>query len=510
MLLIAFMALIFNVCITVPKADNYKSVGAEIAPMADEIVKEYRVDSEGFSENSDTGIYITRPEHTSAYNVYYGTVSAETLKEGMINFYPDYEPIIFQNDTWQSLEDDTYFQIDEESDSTRVSVAWTLRETAPAAVYGIRCSYEITDEYGVEEVQEVIFKILYAGDWNYIKVTTDDGARRIENFSGGSELTLFLNVTFNDGASVSDLTSDDRANGEYYGVFYGNLKNSDIVSTRSMRNNIVVKTLSGKVYKNVEHDLDSNVNNRIKLRFLDPLEEDIYIVQITSDANGQIIGQFIIDNTNMKGGVNLSQLWVIFMVLGGVLAFGAASAYLVPLLIVKFNEARVYKENERVARMKNPEAYANKKKKSFKEMINKLIYNIKTPAYKRKKEKVEEAVPEDEKVYSNRFTEMLRERKEKRDFMREHNVTSDEMEEIKAREAALAADKANSFASLRDDDDNDEIATFHAAQEEISTLETGAYVDNGARFAKLDSLRDDESEQGDFTDGGSNSNGENN
>ena len=180
------------------------------------------------------------------------------------------------------------------------------------------------------------------------------------------------------------------------------------------------------------------------------------------------------------------------MIFGGFLALGASSAFFIPLFIVKINENRVNKENERVARMKNPEAYASKKKKSLKEMIDNVIYYIKTPAYKRKKdakEKTEEQ--EEEKVYSNRFTEMLRERREKRDFMREHNVTSEEMERMKEKEEAIAADEANSFAALRDDDDDDEIATFHAAEDEVSTLETGAYVENGTRFAKLDSLNDD-------------------
>ena len=58
-----------------------------------------------------------------------------------------------------------------------------------------------------------------------------------------------------------------------------------------------------------------------------------------------------------------------------------------------------------------------------------------------------------------------------------------------AAEAAAAADEVNSFAFLRDDD---EIATFHAAEDEISTLETGSYVQGGTTFAKLDSLQADE------------------
>ena len=71
---------------------------------------------------------------------------------------------------------------------------------------------------------------------------------------------------------------------------------------------------------------------------------------------------------------------------------------------------------------------------------------------------------------------------------------------MKEAEAALAADEMNSFAALRDDDD-DEIATFHAAEDDISTLETGAYMENGTRFAKLDSITDD---NGNSEDDGSN------
>ncbi|MBO4726624.1 MAG: hypothetical protein J5598_03445, partial [Clostridia bacterium] len=213
-------------------------------------------------------------------------------------------------------------------------------------------------------------------------------------------------------------------------------------------------------------------------------------VQFTSNANNRIIGQFIIDNSEMKGGVNLSQFWAVLMIFGGLLTLGAASAYLVPLLMVKINEARVNRENERVDRLKNPDKYAKKDKKSLKEKVQDIINKIKTPKYKRNqvKQENEEELTE-QKEYQNRFTEMLRERQEKRDFMQEHHVSGEEMEKMKAAEAAAAADEVNSFAFLRDDD---EIATFHAAEDEISTLETGSYVQGGTTFAKLDSLQADE------------------
>ena len=351
---------------------------------------------------------------------------------------------------------------------------------------------------GVDEEKYVDFQVLYQGEWNFVTVTNPAGKHQIANFAGGNELTLELEFTFNDGAaSQPDLFEKGEKEGEgLSSIGYGKLNLGDVVTTETLVKNINIKTISGQSYNaGVHTKVDGN---RVELRFLERLGKGIYVLQFTSDnyafdtVNGRILGQFIIDNSGMKGGVNLSQIWVILMIFGGLLALGASSAYLVPLLIIKVNEARVDKENERIARMKNPEAYATKQKKSLKDVFAKIIYNIKTPAYERKKQaekEQEEKKPVEEKVYSNRFTEMLRERQEKRDFMRENNITSAEMEKIKEAKAALEQDELNSFSVLRDDED--EIATFHAAEDEISTLETGAYVENGTRFAKLDSLNDD-------------------
>lgn len=435
------------------------------------------------------GLYLTRPENPSSDNVYTGTIDASDLKKGngMVDFHPTFTALVMKDDEWLEITDENPVFWCENSDSTYFSIRWKLKETAPAAVYGVRCDYIVKQEN--EEIeQSSIFRVLYTENWTYIKVCKDgnDGARRICDFVGGSSLTLSLYVTFNSGAADPRLSDTEKALST--GVKYDALKSGNVVSTDTME--IKVQTASGEMYKDFSYKIDDNVNNRVNMRFNEPLEDEIYIVQFTSKANSQIIGQFIIDNTGMNSGVNLSQLWVILMIMGGILVLGASSAYFVPLLTIKLNQARFDKETERVARLKNPDAYANSKKKTFKETVDKVIYNIKTPAYKRKKEEKTESVPTEEKVYSNRFTEMLRERQEKRDFMREHNVSSVEMEKMKEAEVEAAEYEKRSFASLRDDDD-DEIATFHAAEDEISTLETGAYVEDGTRFAKLDSLRDE-------------------
>ncbi len=488
LLVVAGLALVFSVFnLFLPKTTVQKPCASKLVTAAQEI----DISVENAGSFSNDGLYLTRPDVVSADNIYRGTISTEALitNDNKIEFYPTFTAMVRQNDHW--VEADSNYFWKEETDGTNFSVVWCLRETAPAAVYCIRCSYD--EEYGgVVETESIDFEILYQGDWNYVNVTNNNGERRITNFAGGDEKTLPLNITFNGGAGEPDLYEKGLklSTGTSVGELYSD---NCIVSTSALVKNIVVKTVSGKVYdaKNIVTKIDKNVNNRVEIRFLEPLEKDVYIVQFSANADNRILGQFIIDNSGMKGGVNLSQIWVILMIFGGLLALGASSAYLVPLFIVKINESRVQRENERIARMKNPEAYANNKKKSIKEIVDKIIYNIKTPVYKRKKEEKENENPAEEKVYSNRFTEMLRERQEKRDFMRENNVTSAEMEKMKEIEAALAADEANSFASLRDDDD-DEIATFHAAEDEISTLETGAYMENGTRFAKLDSMNDDD------------------
>ncbi len=491
------MVLLFSVFI--PQNSNIKVVSGISEGLASKAVYDVMV-SQNFAESSRPGVFLTRPEKLSSNsvsNIYQGTIGTENLRSDKPNFYPEFKAMIMQGDSWRELTYEKCEKCEEDEEcedckklknfwveSSFDSVSWFLRESAPAALYGVACT---EPNYGISE----IFQVLYAGDWTFVDVTNDTGARSINNFAGGSNLTLALNITYNEGAAKPDLSSQSTKELST-GVSYGHLTYDSAVSSESMFANIVVKTVSGKVYSgNIEKLRDRYHNNRIELRFMQPFENDVYIVQFASSTGGQVIGQFIIDNSYTRSGVNLSQFWVIFMVFGGLLALGAALAYLVPLMIVRFNEARVYRENERIARIKNPEAYASKEKKSLKEIFGKIIYNMKTPVYKRKQEEKVEEQEKEEKVYSNRFTEMLRERQEKREYMRKNNITFEEMERRKAADAAVAADELNSFASLRDNDD-DEIATFHAAQDEVSTLETGAYVQDGARFAKLDSLTDDD------------------
>lgn len=434
---------------------------------------------------SNTGIYLCRPDNVRDTNVYKGTISTESLI-GSQSFNPSFSALVRKNDQWTSLGNgNSNFWIDSTENDNNCSIAWYLKETAPAAVYAVRCRYE--DENGYS--RERTYQVLYTQSWTYINVTNDNGERQIYGFNGGNNLTLALNVTFNDGAASPSLANTTQTTG-LTNVKVGAISDtSSIVNANSM--DISVKTVSGKVYPIQKLQTESAGGNRWLVRFLENLDNDIYIVQFSSRANSRILGQFVIDNTAKNQGVNLSQLWVVLMIFGGLLALGASSAFLVPFFIVRINEARVYREKERVDRMKNPEKYLNQKKKSLKEVVGKIIYNLKTPVYKRQKEQEEQPKPVEEKVYSNRFTEMLRERQEKRDFMQEHNVTSEEMEKMKEAEEAAAADAANSFAFLRDDDD-DEIATFHAAEDEVSTLETGSYVKDGTTFAKLDSLNDEE------------------
>ncbi len=469
--------------------------------MANEPIQFSVLDAGSFGDN---GIYLCRPETRIASNVYMATISTEPLINSnnklKNNFHPSFQALVRKNDQWIEIDgqENPDFWIDDQFDGTNYSVAWYLRETAPAAVYGVRCIYEDED---YDEPVTVEFKVLYTEYWTYINVVNNDGNRQIYDFRGGSEKTLYLNVTFNDGAADPSLAYSQQTTGST-GVRVGAIvDDSNIVSLDNM--DVTIRTVSGKVYpvQNLQCEIDQN---RIAIRFLEYLDNDIYLVQFTSKANDRIIGQFVIDNTVANGRVNLSHLWVVLMIFGGLLTLGAASAYLIPLLIVRINEKRVERETERIDRIKNPEKYTKKNKKSFKDAVNDVIYKIKTPAYKRKKEQEakdkEQQGPVEEKVYENRFTEMLRDRQEKRQFMREHNVTSAEMEKMKEAEAMAAADEANSFSGLRDDDD--EIATFHAAEDETPTLETGSYVKDGTTFAQLDSMRDVEQSQ----DNGNNDN----
>ena len=465
----------------------------------------------GFFIDKYEGIYVCRPQEPINYNVYHISVDAKNILNNypgqFDSFYPQYVALVCKDGSWEEIGNgnSASFWIEPEDPGNK-SIACFLRESAPAALYGVRCKYKLSDDNWHYED----FKILYTdvNDWTYINVSSEKNnrtydiskdARRVYNFTGG---TLELKITFNDGAadpSLAEIAGKHTDSSSH--LPYGAIKSSSsIVSVNKGTMDVTIKTLSGKTYpmQKLDCEFDRSSKNRIKLQFNEKLGNDVYLIQISSRANNQIIGQFIIDNSNMKAGVNLSQLWILVMILGGLLSLGAASAYFVPLIIVKVNEFRVNREIERVDRMKNPDKYTNKEKKTFKQRIDKVIYNLKTPAYKRKKdeEKEQEEIQTEEKQHTNRFDEMLRERHEKRDFMQEHNVTSEEMERMKEKEAAAAADEVNSFAVLRDDDDEeDDIATFHAAKDDISTLETGAYVEGGTTFAKLDSMRDEKSQK---------------
>lgn len=459
--------------------------------MASEDV-EQRVKADNASTFEDEGMYLCRPDEPDAEKVYYASIAFGKQVEEL---NPTVSAVVCVDGKWQAFGGINNFWIDSENDDSGRSVFWYLRETAPAALYGVSCVYELENKK-----IELIYKVLYTDDWTYIQVTNDKGECRVTDYFG--EEPLALNITFNNGAASPKLKETAT---ESDGILHGAIEyERDIVSLENMINNITIKTVSGVPVENFDWEIDSNNKNRLLIRFYKRLSDDMYIVQLSSDAKSSIIGQFVIDKTGSGRGVNLSQIWAILMILGGVLSLVAASGYLVPFAIVKINEARVDKENERVDRMKNPEKYAESDKKSLKGMISKVIYNIKTPAYKRKKDKEQEQAekPVEEKVYTNRFTEMLRERQEKRDFMRENNVTSEEMERMKEEQEKVIREEANSFASLRDDDDeDDEIATFHAAEEEISTLETGSYVKDGTTFAQLDSMRNDEPKDGNDNDG---------
>lgn len=460
------------------------------------------ISAENAGSFDNEGIYLCRPDEPDAEKEYYGSVNMNSLKTGLRSFRPTLTAVkLNEREKWDPATG-TEFTIDvEEAEYNGYeSVKWHLREDAPAAVYGIECVY-VTDEAG-ENKETKYFRVVYTDEWTYICVKDDAGERRTTNFQGG-EKTLYLNVTFNPGATNPSLKKEAIDDG---GIAHSAISDArDVVSLATM--DITVKTLSGSVYKFGRDNYDIvNDENRVKITFPEKLGNDVYIVQFTSNANQSIMGQYIIDNTQGNGGVNMSGLWAILMIFGGVLTVGASVMYLVPFAIVKINEARVNKENERVDRMKNPEKYAESDQKSLKGIFSKLIYNIKTPAYERNKNKAttEEGKekPVVEKVHTNKFTEMLSERQERREFMRKNNVTSEEMDRMKEAEEEIKREEASSFVGLRDDDEEeDEIATFHAAEDEISTLETGSYTEGGATFAKLDSIRDDESVDGNDNDG---------
>lgn len=446
-----------------------------VQPLA---LNEYEIKVGNADTFDHTGIYICRRQDNAQTGVTYQGTVTKTFPENVINFYPEITLMMKENDTWRVLpEHNEYFTYTRAWDNC--SVNWALREAAPAAVYGIKCVY--ADAVDSDLTREDIYQIVYTDTWNYVSVKDANNQTAISNFGGGRSRRLTLYVDYNEGATVLSVLQEGKVLPN--GVHYGEISTSEIISTQSL--SVSLATVGGDVYSGrIYTEVTGNV---LTVIFDDVLANDVYILKLSSALDDKIYGQFIIDNSGRASGINLSQLWVVAMIFGGVLVLFGALAFLIPLLVIKINQARVFHENVRVAKMKNPAAYVDAEGNVLQRMKKNLKKLRKGGA------KTEEAVVEKPKVENSdsvRITSVINQNRENRRLAEENAISGGRIEAMKQQEAVDQDAQKHSFAFLRDEDD--EIASLQEESENIPTIETGAYVKDGATFAKLDSLKDED------------------
>lgn len=430
----------------------------------------------------DTGIYICRrPDEKQTGESFYGSIT-KTFGDNVQNFEPECLMIVKDHDVWQELPvNNGYFSIELSSD--KCSVMWTLQEAAPAAVYGVKCIY--TDSVYSDITHEDIYQIVYTDTWNYVSVKDADNQTYITNFVGGSRRRLNLYVEYNAGATVLSVLQDGKMLPNQ--VRYGRIMSAGIITTENLT--VSLSTIGGELYTGrIYTDVTGNI---LTVIFDDVLANDIYIMKLSSTLDDKVYGQFVIDNSALTRGINLSQFWVLVVILGGILVLFGVLAFFVPLLVIKVNQWRVNRENVRVAKMKNPEAYAD----SEGNLLQRVQKNLKK--LRKGGAKTEEKVVEKPKVEnpseSVRITNIISQNRENRRLVEENAISGGKAEAVKQQEAIDQNAQKHSFAFLRDDDD--EIASLQDDSEAMPTIETGSYVQDGVTFAKLDSMKDEDDDQ---------------
>lgn len=422
----------------------------------------------------NTGIYICRPQNTNPTNTYWGSVSKDGIGD-MQYFYPTVRALIKVNDTWQEVTNDDFQTV---LSADKGSVYWTLKESAPAATYGVSCEYE-----GVRD----IFQVVYTDTWTYVSVTNADNQTYLTNFFGGRSRRLNFYIDYNDGATVLSVLDEGQELPNK--VRYGRISPSAIITANSLQ--VSMSTVDGDVYP--ENRIYTEISGNILTVSLDDtLANQTYILKLSSALDDKVYGQFIIDNAGNAGGVNLSQAWIWVMIFGGVLVLVGVVAFFVPLLIIKINQGRVYRENVRVAKMKNPNAYVGDDDNVL-QKLKKGVKNLRKGGAKEEPEVVVEKPQVEDKSDRVRVTDIIHQNREARKAAEENAISGGKIEAMKKQEEINQNAQKRSFAFLRDDDD--EIASLYEEKEEIPTIETGSYVEDGVTFSKLDSLRDEDDHQ---------------
>jgi hypothetical protein len=245
------------------------------------------------------------------------------------------------------------------------------------------------------------------------------------------------------------------------------------------------------------------------------LENNIYIVKFNSalDPNN-VHGTLIIDNTAKKG-INLSTLWRYLIILGGIIAIITALLYFIPLVLRHINEVKVYQENERIRQekmgIKNPVVSAKSgsgKKVKGLAKLKKNLHDFKSKwkgtydAEKQKEKEAEELLKKEQAESEtgengeekpkdsghSRFTDAIREKRERREFARQQGLSEEDLQQMESDVASLKQAKIDSFAHLRGETPIIIVKEKETAPSD-QDISANAVAQGGAVFSSLESAQ---------------------
>jgi hypothetical protein len=489
-------------------------ITADAANESNLIEFRFRATENMYNQFGSNGIFIRRAQNADASNkTYYGTVNAVIENAGGLeiatvanapNYNAQYSALVMRDGIWEpaSLAE---FWLDYNSDPSNLSIVWKLAESAPANNYAVQLVRE--DDKGA--VFTYTYQVLYTEAWTYVSlhdgIIANNGGSFdtvINGFYGGERTKLTVFLESNNGATVlSSLTEKGVLDN---GVSVGNIASNQIInaSTLSVASNISISIMGGGEYTDIRTDA---VGNQVDILFNTPLEDKIYIVKFRNNLDNTVYGTLIINNVKDKN-IYLSKAWVALVVLGSILVVLIGLVYFVPFVVRYVNGRKVYNETERINRQKNPEEYADegsgsgsgkedspfaKLKKGFarnkarKAAANGVVMEDSGP--KLEPEAAAERKPKED-LGHKRFTEAIRDKRERREFAKQQGLSEDDLVKIEKEHTEFEQAKKDSFAFLRDDDEP--IATVKKEAATDRSINAGAVEIGGAVFTPLSDTDD--------------------
>jgi hypothetical protein len=419
---------------------------------------------------SKPGIFIVRQrELIKAGKIFAGTVFAiyPTAVSDPTNFI--YTAMVKEKDKWVPADKNYFWTVET---SPNISVKWYLREDAPANTYGIHCLNGITGE-------ELYYQIIYTEQFTFVSTAAENGENIIRNFYGGTRVSVTFSVAYNGGAVITDAMPPTAATAD--GFKYGNLISAAVIEASTFE--VEVTTLAGVQYSNNNIILMGS-QGEISLWLVEPLTDETYIVKLFNNIDKTVYGIFVIENAE-SAGLFETGIWAVLLIFGLFLVVMVCLLYFTPVLVRRINESRLYNENLRIKREKNPEEYAEEKSQGFLSGLKAKMEEAKARREGKvieKKDKREKAVNKD--GGGSKFSQRLQESMQVRQYAKEHGLTRQQIDEAREEQKKLEQAKIDSFAFLRDYDKP--IAELKKEEEEDRSINAATVNIAGVAYSALE------------------------